>query len=143
MKASLARTLALAVMLTVVACHRGPQVDNSQHAPAIQRLAASTPTWVGRDRLATTLWNAERQFYTSRNNVPAWIDGDKASPRLGTLLDALKHAEDHGLDPARYGVDRFQQIVAQAHENLSLIHISEPTRLLSTSYAVFCLKKKK
>ena len=26
--------------------------------------------------------------------------------------------------------------------NLSLIHISEPTRLLSNSYAVFCLKKK-
>eukprot|EP00658_Telonema_sp_P-2_P080015 TRINITY_DN7885_c0_g2_i3.p1 TRINITY_DN7885_c0_g2~~TRINITY_DN7885_c0_g2_i3.p1 ORF type:complete len:227 (-),score=54.60 TRINITY_DN7885_c0_g2_i3:56-736(-) len=30
----------------------------------------------------------------------------------------------------------------QAH-GLSLIHISEPTRLLSISYAVFCLKKKK
>src|SRR5674536_389532 len=28
-------------------------------------------------------------------------------------------------------------------ELLSLIHISEPTRLLSISYAVFCLKKKK
>eukprot|EP00658_Telonema_sp_P-2_P030029 TRINITY_DN22750_c0_g1_i1.p1 TRINITY_DN22750_c0_g1~~TRINITY_DN22750_c0_g1_i1.p1 ORF type:complete len:350 (-),score=75.03 TRINITY_DN22750_c0_g1_i1:65-1114(-) len=28
-------------------------------------------------------------------------------------------------------------------ETLSLIHISEPTRLLSISYAVFCLKKKK
>eukprot|EP00658_Telonema_sp_P-2_P028670 TRINITY_DN21926_c0_g1_i2.p1 TRINITY_DN21926_c0_g1~~TRINITY_DN21926_c0_g1_i2.p1 ORF type:complete len:125 (-),score=1.01 TRINITY_DN21926_c0_g1_i2:32-406(-) len=28
-------------------------------------------------------------------------------------------------------------------QNLSLIHISEPTRLLSISYAVFCLKKKK
>ena len=27
-------------------------------------------------------------------------------------------------------------------QNLSLIHISEPTRLLSISYAVFCLKKK-
>ena len=27
-------------------------------------------------------------------------------------------------------------------ESLSLIHISEPTRLLSISYAVFCLKKK-
>src|SRR5678815_381671 len=26
---------------------------------------------------------------------------------------------------------------------LSLIHISEPTRLLSISYAVFCLKKKR
>eukprot|EP00658_Telonema_sp_P-2_P022551 TRINITY_DN19015_c0_g1_i1.p1 TRINITY_DN19015_c0_g1~~TRINITY_DN19015_c0_g1_i1.p1 ORF type:complete len:102 (+),score=24.52 TRINITY_DN19015_c0_g1_i1:153-458(+) len=30
-----------------------------------------------------------------------------------------------------------------ASSNLSLIHISEPTRLLSISYAVFCLKKKK
>src|SRR5678815_715914 len=27
-------------------------------------------------------------------------------------------------------------------QKLSLIHISEPTRLLSISYAVFCLKKK-
>eukprot|EP00658_Telonema_sp_P-2_P006441 TRINITY_DN12442_c0_g1_i4.p1 TRINITY_DN12442_c0_g1~~TRINITY_DN12442_c0_g1_i4.p1 ORF type:complete len:235 (-),score=42.66 TRINITY_DN12442_c0_g1_i4:74-778(-) len=31
----------------------------------------------------------------------------------------------------------------QPPSNLSLIHISEPTRLLSISYAVFCLKKKK
>ena len=29
-----------------------------------------------------------------------------------------------------------------AEKVLSLIHISEPTRLLSISYAVFCLKKK-
>ena len=32
-------------------------------------------------------------------------------------------------------------VVSEVHK-LSLIHISEPTRLLSTSYAVFCLKKK-
>src|SRR5678815_5999764 len=32
--------------------------------------------------------------------------------------------------------------IGEVHE-LSLIHISEPTRLLSISYAVFCLKKKK
>ena len=31
----------------------------------------------------------------------------------------------------------------QSKHTLSLIHISEPTRLLSISYAVFCLKKKK
>eukprot|EP00658_Telonema_sp_P-2_P066775 TRINITY_DN5573_c0_g1_i6.p1 TRINITY_DN5573_c0_g1~~TRINITY_DN5573_c0_g1_i6.p1 ORF type:complete len:360 (-),score=114.66 TRINITY_DN5573_c0_g1_i6:51-1130(-) len=31
----------------------------------------------------------------------------------------------------------------EADPDLSLIHISEPTRLLSISYAVFCLKKKK
>src|SRR5450756_1245654 len=32
---------------------------------------------------------------------------------------------------------------ASAHRCLSLIHISEPTRLGMISYAVFCLKKKK
>jgi hypothetical protein len=68
-------------------------------------------------RLGATLWKAERQFYESRDHLPAWIDGDKASPRLGALLDALKHSEDHGLDPARYGLDRFQQAVTQAEEN--------------------------
>eukprot|EP00658_Telonema_sp_P-2_P027961 TRINITY_DN21513_c0_g1_i1.p1 TRINITY_DN21513_c0_g1~~TRINITY_DN21513_c0_g1_i1.p1 ORF type:complete len:336 (+),score=22.00 TRINITY_DN21513_c0_g1_i1:172-1179(+) len=33
--------------------------------------------------------------------------------------------------------------LANTLSDLSLIHISEPTRLLSISYAVFCLKKKK
>src|SRR5450759_2498688 len=35
-----------------------------------------------------------------------------------------------------------QNFVATSHK-LSLIHISEPTRLGMISYAVFCLKKKK
>src|SRR5450756_2656527 len=34
-------------------------------------------------------------------------------------------------------------ITGAAQMDLSLIHISEPTRLGMTSYAVFCLKKKK
>src|SRR5678815_5193437 len=37
----------------------------------------------------------------------------------------------------------FKAFTRQAGLHLSLIHISEPTRLLSISYAVFCLKKKK
>src|SRR5678816_3639726 len=40
----------------------------------------------------------------------------------------------------------FQQYSLYPHltvYDLSLIHLSEPTRLLSISYAVFCLKKKK
>eukprot|EP00658_Telonema_sp_P-2_P073767 TRINITY_DN62881_c0_g1_i1.p2 TRINITY_DN62881_c0_g1~~TRINITY_DN62881_c0_g1_i1.p2 ORF type:complete len:104 (+),score=35.94 TRINITY_DN62881_c0_g1_i1:145-456(+) len=38
---------------------------------------------------------------------------------------------------------RLQNLLATEIQQLSLIHISEPTRLLSISYAVFCLKKKK
>eukprot|EP00658_Telonema_sp_P-2_P007688 TRINITY_DN12860_c0_g3_i2.p1 TRINITY_DN12860_c0_g3~~TRINITY_DN12860_c0_g3_i2.p1 ORF type:complete len:536 (-),score=171.76 TRINITY_DN12860_c0_g3_i2:61-1668(-) len=41
------------------------------------------------------------------------------------------------------GVDIRMLIQEDTVYELSLIHISEPTRLLSISYAVFCLKKKK
>ena len=34
-------------------------------------------------------------------------------------------------------------VVTHSDKSLSLIHISEPTRLGMISYAVFCLKKKK
>src|SRR5660397_220899 len=36
-----------------------------------------------------------------------------------------------------------EQVVQRSLYSLSLIHISEPTRLRRISYAVFCLKKKK
>src|SRR5665648_1122863 len=45
-----------------------------------------------------------------------------------------QHTKDHYLGHLR---------LLEKHTNLSLIHISEPTRLGMISYAVFCLKKKK
>ena len=36
---------------------------------------------------------------------------------------------------------RQEKLLSEEQILLSLIHISEPTRLLSISYAVFCLKK--
>ncbi len=52
----------------------------------------------------------------------------KAAYWTVTDVEARKRGEQTGLDT---------RVVV-----LSLIHISEPTRLLSISYAVFCLKKK-
>eukprot|EP00658_Telonema_sp_P-2_P006469 TRINITY_DN1244_c0_g1_i2.p1 TRINITY_DN1244_c0_g1~~TRINITY_DN1244_c0_g1_i2.p1 ORF type:complete len:168 (+),score=20.62 TRINITY_DN1244_c0_g1_i2:171-674(+) len=46
----------------------------------------------------------------------------------------LKQLVEHDLD---------ERVETHLPRALSLIHISEPTRLLSISYAVFCLKKKK
>src|SRR5678816_4876330 len=43
----------------------------------------------------------------------------------------------------RLGFHLPQFLFGKIELGLSLIHISEPTRLLSISYAVFCLKKKK
>jgi len=114
----LLRTAVVLTALTfTLACNRTPQVSNSQHAPGIQRVVASSPEWLGRDKSTASLWKTERQFYDARHDLPAWIDGDKASPRLDALLGALKHSEDHGLDPARYGTDKFEQLAAAARQN--------------------------
>eukprot|EP00658_Telonema_sp_P-2_P046928 TRINITY_DN35322_c0_g1_i1.p1 TRINITY_DN35322_c0_g1~~TRINITY_DN35322_c0_g1_i1.p1 ORF type:complete len:114 (-),score=28.98 TRINITY_DN35322_c0_g1_i1:114-455(-) len=49
-----------------------------------------------------------------------------------------------GWGEARGTSEQFELFFASGTlPELSLIHISEPTRLLSISYAVFCLKKKK
>jgi len=110
-------TVVTCALAAGVACHRAPQVDNSRHAPAIQRIVGSTPAWVDRDRLGSALWKAERDFYASRRNLPAWMEGDEASSGFATLLDALKHSEDHGLDPARYNTGGFQKAAAAAAQN--------------------------
>jgi murein L,D-transpeptidase YcbB/YkuD len=124
------RIIATGLTLVLAAgCTSRPKVDNSQHAAAIKRLVASTPAWVEHSRLGATLWKAERDFYASRNNVPAWIDGDQPTTRLATLLDALKASEDHGLDPARYGTEKFQQAIALAKQNKDRIEVAKGPEL--------------
>src|SRR5678816_4614189 len=56
----------------------------------------------------------------------------------GSDSDARAFNFDGELNVANRGIVEFIEVL-----KLSLIHISEPTRLLSISYAVFCLKKKK
>src|SRR5678815_955654 len=75
-------------------------------------------------------WTTESQVRVLLNE-PASIDPSKATqliifalPNGNTIEQTLGCKLAPGMD-------------------LSLIHISEPTRLLSISYAVFCLKKKK
>ena len=62
----------------------------------------------------------------------AWIDGDTASPRLAGSIDALKHAEDHGLDPRalRRGAtfSRMVEAAAANKETVRACEIPEPIR---------------
>ena len=46
-------------------------------------------------------------------------------------------------EPTTIDPHNFNELVSVQLMNLSLIHISEPTRQAENSYAVFCLKKKK
>src|SRR5678816_1184068 len=85
---------------------------------------------------------------------PRWgrvMEGAGEDPYLGSVIAAarVRGFQGRGLGNtdavmacakhfAAYGA-----AIGGRDYNLSLIHISEPTRLLSISYAVFCLKKKK
>src|SRR5674536_374897 len=78
-------------------------------------------------------------------------DCNDRSASAGTFLGAnggcrlvaiqLRHLAVHQDGVVALSGGRLHRLGAVQH--LSLIHISEPTRLLSISYAVFCLKKKK
>src|SRR5450759_5583130 len=80
---------------------------------------------------------------------------------LQRVIDIARRVAPHAVDGVSYGVPALKVagkpligVSASAHHlsifpfspaaiDLSLIHISEPTRLGMISYAVFCLKKKR
>src|SRR5450759_360901 len=73
---------------------------------------------------------------------------DELTSRYGAILDT--HSDGDPQDKDKDKAPLGPTVVFDAGQNsaanlahLSLIHISEPTRLGMISYAVFCLKKKK
>src|SRR5678815_4250034 len=92
-------------------------------AMIVFEVALSLVLLVGAGLLIQTLFQLFRQY--------AVLEPEKVLT-MRTILPREKYKEPQQRD-------NFYQQVLQ----LSLIHISEPTRLLSISYAVFCLKKKK
>src|SRR5450756_3108818 len=71
------------------------------------------------------------------------ISGVSLSSRevlAGDLFAALHGLKVHGAAHARDAVDAGAVAILTDAAGLSLIHISEPTRLGMISYAVFCLK---
>eukprot|EP00658_Telonema_sp_P-2_P035843 TRINITY_DN26012_c0_g1_i1.p1 TRINITY_DN26012_c0_g1~~TRINITY_DN26012_c0_g1_i1.p1 ORF type:complete len:381 (+),score=110.16 TRINITY_DN26012_c0_g1_i1:256-1398(+) len=65
------------------------------------------------------------------------------SPNVLTDYDGQSFTLVHTGGMVRYEIQSLRTSAPCSVPDLSLIHISEPTRLLSISYAVFCLKKKK
>ena len=73
-----------------------------------------------------------RIMHAKSAEVTKFLDEDLL-PQVEAAFAQYKTADRSELET------QYKRAVDQA---LSLIHISEPTRLLSISYAVFCLKKK-
>src|SRR5678816_3536171 len=73
--------------------------------------------------------------WLTRDNRRRWR-GQK--PLIFMRFHEVFHGSQHEIWPKQHN-GKVRPLIL----SLSLIHISEPTRLLSISYAVFCLKKKK
>ena len=69
-----------------------------------------------------------------------YLSGGPAETKLADIEDTEGGNADEDSDD-----DEYQDLENDdsSDDNLSLIHISEPTRHAQISYAVFCLKKKK
>jgi murein L,D-transpeptidase YcbB/YkuD len=108
--------VAVYVGLAVIGC--GRRIDNSQHVPAMRAMLGDTPKWVESTPLGKRLWAFERAFYEQRQFLPAWIDGDRTTPQMKELISQLQYSEAHGLDPASYHVQEFEQARAQSQTKL-------------------------
>lgn len=113
----------MVVCAVTVGC--SDRVDNATHVEPIKALVGKAPSWAGTSALDRQLWKIEQAFYESRGYTPAWIDGDETTRHWKELVEQLKYAEAHGLDPARYGVDAFEQAREQSQ-----------TRMHGTKFAV-------
>src|SRR5665648_1192736 len=87
---------------------------------------------------------SDTRFEVRATSATSMIQCWQACPTANrrTLMEILGTGDGPAGDSAQgTGVD--DNRTAGAAAPLSLIHISEPTRLGMISYAVFCLKKKK
>ena len=100
MKSVASHTFLFLIVIATTACSGGTR---EQYAPAIAHAVTTVPQWVARDPLEKRLWAIEKAFYEERGHLPAWIDGGDPTPQLDELLDALRDAPAHGLDPETYG----------------------------------------
>ena len=78
--------------------------------------------------------------------LPEGFAENHSKENCGSENSSQFHSKDEYMDLwGKVKAATFAALDGMSDEDLdlSLIHISEPTRLLSISYAVFCLKKKK
>lgn len=81
-------------------------------------------------------WQLVVQFYRRRNYDPAWSDGTVPSPDAAELVQAVKTAAQHGLDPEDYGVTEMAAHLARNAETTdTAVAIDLPLTLLFFNFA--------
>ena len=131
MKKAISRYLALAFLsVFFTACSSSDQVDIDDQ-PDYQAYGVYNKTTT---LFSYTQYEDQWSVLTYETSYSFRIQNydQKQVLTISSIPRTVQKGATYTIDVAVYGIDNI----------LSLIHISEPTRLLSISYAVFCLKKK-
>lgn len=115
---SVRRFVPLVVLAGWVCAGCGKTVDNASYAPQVRELTSATPSWVDRTDVGRRLWKIEQAFYTSREHMPAWVDGVDTTPHWKDLIQQLKYSSAHGLYSSRYGVAEFEALRERSQTKL-------------------------
>eukprot|EP00831_Metopus_contortus_P052305 TRINITY_DN43902_c0_g1_i1.p1 TRINITY_DN43902_c0_g1~~TRINITY_DN43902_c0_g1_i1.p1 ORF type:complete len:247 (+),score=33.49 TRINITY_DN43902_c0_g1_i1:436-1176(+) len=126
------------IEMMISICRKGVADEKEEELKDVPSLDMPRKKEVLRNKvLAMSRMMKMYRVLTENNAVIEELKGlcpDKRIPR-GLLME--------GAAALRDAVGTYQRAKKWDQINLSLIHISEPTRPLYISYAVFCLKKKK
>lgn len=116
---TLLHVAAAAGFALAIACLPACGVDHAGLADGMRRtVSGETPAWVERSAVGRRLWAAERAFYDARGYRPAWVNGTRPTLEMHELLQQLRLAGRHGLDPARYGTELLEQISRESRTRL-------------------------
>jgi murein L,D-transpeptidase YcbB/YkuD len=111
-------------------------VDMAAIAPAIAARVDSgpRPDWVTKDG-----WTRVASLYTSYNHAPLWLEEGGAKERATALLEAIKHAPDHGLDTAAYPLAALQAVVdaKRLTDTASARTLADADVLLTSAYVAY------
>ncbi len=111
-------------------------VDMAAIPPAIAARvdSATKPDWVTKDG-----WSRVASLYKSYGNVPLWLEEGGAKERATALLDAIRHAPDHGLDTSAYPLAALQRVVdaKRITDTASASTIADADVLLTSAYVAY------
>ncbi len=96
-----------------------PRADDERVAQQLQSRLQAAPKTTGRKQ-TSGLDQALERFYVGRGFRPAWSSGGRPIKAVPAMLEELKGADRHGLEPAEYEVERL------AAARLALVENGEP-----------------
>jgi murein L,D-transpeptidase YcbB/YkuD len=111
-------------------------VQMADISPAIAaRVDSGTkPNWVSKDG-----WTRVASLYKSYDDAPLWLEEGGAKERAAALLEAIKHAPDHGLDTTAYPLVQLQAVVdaKRLTDTASARTLADADVMLTSAYVAY------